>query len=367
MTYTSDVAIYPGLKIQEIIDHLWIKQKEFADRMDVSEKTLSLLLNWKISLTYETAEKLEYVTWVKQSFWNKLEAAFQEDKLRLSKLERLVNQENHAWKFTCYKELVKLSLVKDTRKRNEKTDSLCQFLRITSLDSFYSKSNLSEVMAFRKSNSNKLSKENLACWLMAWNMLIDRADQKENIQEYSPLKIKSIIWELKKLTLDLNNLPKQKITSLLNSCGIYFIVLNHFDKVPVNWVSKMYNGQPCIQMSTRQSRLDVFWFTLFHELGHIYNWDLTKENIILDLDSNIQNKKEMMADIFAQENLIDPKLYWKMIEKDNLWEIDFKNLAKKLWIWINIVMWRITHDLKTKQEDIYQLTSKYRPTLKSIM
>jgi hypothetical protein len=29
----------------------------------------------------------------------------------------------------------------------------------------------------------------------------------------------------------------------------------------------------------------------------------------LDLDSNIQNKKEMMADIFAQENLIDPKLY----------------------------------------------------------
>jgi HTH-type transcriptional regulator/antitoxin HigA len=215
-------------------------------------------------------------------------------------------------------------------------------------------------LAFRKSSSNKLSQENLACWVKAWEELVKLTDK-----EFDRESIPSIIAELKSLTKNQKNINEDAIRLLLNSVWINFLILNHFKEVPVNGISRMYKGKPLIQLSTRQRWLDIFWFTLFHELGHIYNWDLKKEGIIIDGDEKIENDLEKQADIFAQNNLISPDAYQlNIISKKIVGIKDLEYLSNVEWVWVNIIAGRVSHDLTGKQDNIWQLVSWLRPTIK---
>ena len=64
-------------------------------------------------------------------------------------------------------------------------------------------------------------------------------------------------------------------------------------------------------MNDRRLNADTFWFTLFHEIGHIINGDL---GITFD-GKNCH--AEDVADIFAENILIPPDAYQQFIEKNN--------------------------------------------------
>ncbi|MGL5978650.1 MAG: helix-turn-helix transcriptional regulator, partial [Erysipelotrichaceae bacterium] len=55
------IAIPPGETIKELLDSRGMSQKEFAIRMDMSEKHISHLLNGKVELTMDASLKLELV------------------------------------------------------------------------------------------------------------------------------------------------------------------------------------------------------------------------------------------------------------------------------------------------------------------
>ena len=80
------IAIPPGETIKEQLEDRDMSQKEFARRMDLSEKHVSRLLNGKVGLTHDTALKLESVLGIKAEFWNNLENRYRE-KLALVKSE----------------------------------------------------------------------------------------------------------------------------------------------------------------------------------------------------------------------------------------------------------------------------------------
>lgn len=83
----SYIATPPGVTIQEQLDDRGMTQKEFAKRVDISEEYISKLIDGEVHLTTEMAEKLELVLGVPASFWNKLEAIYQE---KLAKIRRLI-------------------------------------------------------------------------------------------------------------------------------------------------------------------------------------------------------------------------------------------------------------------------------------
>jgi len=363
MVFTPNVAIAPGRTIQNEIINLDMTQREFAERLWISEKHLSQLINWKVWLTFDLAQKLERITKIKASFWNKLEIKYQEDKSRLQMESSLIEQKALLTKFTCYSDLVKLWFIESTRKPLEKIKNLCNFLNIVSLDTITDKEQktyMAEKLAFRKSSVNELSQENLACRIKAWEKI---AIQQE-VWIYEKNWIEKIIPHLKKLTKNQKEIDFNNIKSLLNSVWIYFAKVDHFHKVPVNGISRIYKGKPFIQMSIRQKWLDVFWFTLFHELGHVYHWDLKKENIIVDVDNNNQSTIEKKANDFAQKNLISEDKYAKHItSKKNITNKDIDELAKIEWIWSNIIAGRVAHDYYNIQKNIWSVASKMRPTI----
>ncbi len=74
----SIIATPPGATIKEQLNDRGISQKEFAARMDMSEKHISRLINGDVLLTPETAVKLEQVLGVPAGFWNNLESIYRE-------------------------------------------------------------------------------------------------------------------------------------------------------------------------------------------------------------------------------------------------------------------------------------------------
>ncbi len=77
----SYIAVPPGATILELLEDRGIRQKEFAERMEMSEKDVMGLIGGDIVLTQQTAQKLEQVLSVPASFWEKLEANYREKRV----------------------------------------------------------------------------------------------------------------------------------------------------------------------------------------------------------------------------------------------------------------------------------------------
>ncbi len=74
----SYIATPPGATIREQLIERGMSQKEFAVRMDMSEKHISKLINGDVQLTPDVAVRLEMVLGVPVGFWSNLEAIYRE-------------------------------------------------------------------------------------------------------------------------------------------------------------------------------------------------------------------------------------------------------------------------------------------------
>ncbi len=78
----SYIATPPGATIREQLNDRGMSQKEFAARMDMSEKHISKLINGEVQLTPETAARLEMILGVPAKFWNNLGMIYREKMIK---------------------------------------------------------------------------------------------------------------------------------------------------------------------------------------------------------------------------------------------------------------------------------------------
>jgi HTH-type transcriptional regulator/antitoxin HigA len=92
-------------------------------------------------------------------------------------------------------------------------------------------------------------------------------------------------------------------------------------------------GLPVIGLTLRHDRLDNFWFTLFHELGHVLK-HLSPETpamVDCDIDEKKTGKEEIEADRFALDTLIPPDAWERQVRHLHYAE-DIRTVAGKLCI-----------------------------------
>lgn len=92
-------------------------------------------------------------------------------------------------------------------------------------------------------------------------------------------------------------------------------------------------------MTIRRAFADEFWFTLFHEIGHLLNGDIVNMQFIDYADS--KSDMEDKANVFASETLINQEAYNTFMERDNLTEEEIIKFAKEQGVRPFIVVGRI--------------------------
>lgn len=176
------------------------------------------------------------------------------------------------------------------------------FLNISRID-------LQEVSFCRQQIRSHHKLDNYA--LLAWqSKVINNADQIK-IEEFDISKLDSVFWaEFNRISL-LADGPSL-VVSFLNRYGINLIVERHLPKTYLDgWITWDKINNPIIALSLRYDRVDNFWFTLAHELGHLklHFDDQEFTSIVDDLDYNSKEIIEIEADKFAQDHLIKPEIW----------------------------------------------------------
>ena len=70
------IAFHPGQYIGELIEDYQLTQKEFAEKLEVSPKTISKLVDGEESISNDLAQKLEKLTNISMKTWLNLQASF---------------------------------------------------------------------------------------------------------------------------------------------------------------------------------------------------------------------------------------------------------------------------------------------------
>lgn len=105
-----------------------------------------------------------------------------------------------------------------------------------------------------------------------------------------------------------------RAVNLLRDHGIIFVTEPHLPTTMLDGAAMMTpDGIPVVAVTLRHDRIDNFWFTLLHELGHVYlhfGTGLSDGFIDDDLSQQIVSDAEREADDFARTRLISDDL-WK--------------------------------------------------------
>lgn len=144
----------------------------------------------------------------------------------------------------------------------------------------------------------------------------------------------------------------QLVKEFLNKKGIHFVVLPHLEKTYMDGAAFLTpQGRPVIALTLRHDRLDNFWFTLMHEMGHVFLH--LKDTGIAFFDDTINDGKaddhpgEQEANQFARNALI-PKDYWQVNlnpQKEGLSKVDIMAHAEQLEIDPAIIAGRIRWEI----------------------
>lgn len=159
---------------------------------------------------------------------------------------------------------------------------------------------------FRKSQTSDEMK--ICIWLSSVNNK-EKIIQTFNSPIYNGIN-KETLNKISKLSFNNENiliLPK-----LLLSYGIILIYEKSLKSLKLDGVVyKNKQGTPIIALSLRYKRLDTFWFTIMHELAHVYlHYDLLDEKLIDDLDDDATTLIEQEANMLAKDTLI-PRNIWR--------------------------------------------------------
>ncbi len=208
--------------------------------------------------------------------------------------------------------------------------------------------------SFRRTLSGEASSPTTQYALYAWlARVIQRArDKKENLGFFDESKLSAtFLRELAQLSWSVHG-PLLAI-EFLERQGVAVVIEPHLKGTQLDGAAlKDADGTPIIALTLRYDRLDNFWFTLLHEVAHLWKHIGHDEAFLDDLNTESEDRREAEANRLAREAFI-PRMIWKRSEAHLSPSMEsIENLARELKIHPSIIVGRIR-----KESDNYALFS----------
>jgi HTH-type transcriptional regulator / antitoxin HigA len=328
--FQPDYAVCPGETLKEIMESLNMSQKELAVRTGLTVQSLNRIFKGEQPISYESANRLELATGVPARYWNNLEAQYRE---HLSKIEeRKIMESDLQWIRTIpTKELMERGLIK-------KSDNSLALLRETL--GFYGVNSVSAwreiwiipAVAARRSLCFESQPGSASAWIRQGELQA----HKINCQAFDKSLFMQALQTIRSLTCEEPEKFEPEMKRLCADAGVAIALVPEMKKVPWNGATKWLSPRKAmILLCLRGKGEDKFWFSFFHEAGHVLH-DSRKDLLIND--GTINDPREKRADQFASEFLI-PSGYNDDVRNTNSHD-EIVSLARKLKIAPGIVAGR---------------------------
>lgn len=324
----SYIAIPPGATVKEQLVDRGMNQKEFAVRMGLSEKHVSKLINGEVHLTMDVARRLELVLGLPAQFWCNLEAVYREKIAKAHRENAMDSDMEFAKKFP-YKEMAQNGWVADVSKGRERVEGLRKFFEVVELD--YLQDNLIPTgIACRRLMETEKSYYALVAWAQ-------KAKLEGRKMHTKPVNIKTLakrMPEIRNLTVMMPDKFCPKLQEILADCGVAIVFLPCLGGSFLHGAT-FYNGDKIILgMTVRGKDADKFWFSLFHELGHIILGHISNKK-------GTTSEEEAQADAYSEDMLIPKEHFSKFVDSYAINENAIVEFARQEGIDAGIVLGRL--------------------------
>lgn len=323
----SYIAIPPGATIKEQLLDRGMNQKEFATRMEMSEKHISRLINGEVQLTPDVAMRLEMVLGIPAHFWNNLESIYRE-KITKADAENEMDSDIELSKKLPYKEMKNNGWIPEAKKPEEKVVFLRRFFEVVRLG-LLDDSLIPKIACRRLAITEKTDFA-----LIAW---AQEAKLEARSIVTAPIDLKTLtdsIPIIRSMTIMNPQDFCTKLVSLLKNCGVALVFLPHINGSFLHGATFYDKNKIVIGLTLRGKDADKFWFSLFHEIGHILLGHIGHNNGTTDED-------EKAADTFARDTLLPANDFTSFTAHGNFTKETMTLFANKEGIDVGIVVGRL--------------------------
>ncbi len=287
----------PGDTLAETIEALGMSQAELALRMGRPLKTINEIIKAKTAITPETAIQLERVIKVPASFWLNRESNYRKELAQISEAEKLMNEADWLLNFPLLF-MKKLQWIDYENTILSKMEAILSFLSISGTEGFEPVYQPKfQYTDFRTDSRGLINKFAIASWLRKGELQALELD----IAPYSASTFKENLKKIKSLSVIQPDDFFTQLTMLCNEAGVKVVHTPCLPGATLHGSTHWEKDTPVIQLSNRYKRNDIFWFTFFHEAGHILKHG-KKATFIEGLQHNQESmEKEIEADEVAIE------------------------------------------------------------------
>jgi HTH-type transcriptional regulator/antitoxin HigA len=339
--YENILAFHPGYYISDLIKDLDMTQDEFAKRINITPKNLSDLVNGKASISDRIANNLSLMLGTSIEMWLDMQKKYDQKVLEIERL-KAQKQEEEYLSMIDYSYFEKLGVVQSTKDVGERISELFKYLNISSFKvftkPFFERQFDAEVAKFRKkqcADVRILLNSNI------WIQTVINIGRKTETKPYSEKSLRDYLPQIRAMTLqDIADIIPN-LCRILSECGVAFVLVPGLKNSGVYGATKWINKDKVVLgMTNRGQYADIFWFSLFHELGHVLQKRIKKTIVDFETSDNI-NDDEKEADQFARDRLIPPKEYQSFINKRFFSKKEICSFANSIEIHPGIVVGRL--------------------------
>lgn len=338
-TYNPESVTHPGDILLESLEEKELGSKELAIRTGKPEKTISAILNGNSSITPDMAVLFEKVLKIPARFWLEAQRNYDEYNARKDYEERVLEAINWA-KEAPYAMMAKLGWLPKTRTPREKVINLFDFFEVASVkgwNDYYL--NQKSKIAFRISLSNQENAISIAAWLRKGEI-----QAKEiNVGEFSAKIFKKKLADAKKIMCEQPKNFFHQLQSICFEAGVKVVYTPSLPRTSIHGSTRWINDCPLIQLTGRWKRNDIFWFTFFHEAGHILLHGkkyISLENI--EYTGEIE-EYEKEADSFASQWLLSDAQEQEILNNNQLSDDIICDFANKFSTHPAVIIGRLHH------------------------
>lgn len=348
--FNDKFAFHPGYYVKELIDELGITQEDFAKRLNTSPKTISLLVRGEQNLTSDLAKKLSSMFGTSINYWLNLQSSYDALIAEFEQQQEL-EREREIFKHIDYLYFRDNFGLPDLKRQvDEQVKYVRKKLGVSTLCVLAQKD-----MAVNFRGSSRFCKEEN---IIKANIMVQIAINetlKESLPAFNKKKFSDAIEYALTLTGNHNEFYPL-IRKAFGEAGVNLVVLPNMPGSNINGATRKVNNNIVLMVNDRKTYSDTFWFTLFHEIGHIMNGDYCAS---FDKETGEQEDK---ANKYAAEKLIPQSMYSEFLKKGDFSINSIKSFADEIKRDIGIILGRLQNDsyISYTNSEAHRLRHRYK-------
>lgn len=326
----------PGETIADILRDRALSVASLAGLLDKPEDKVEALLQGQLAIDSSLAGKLAAALGASAGFWKARESQYRSELRRLAKK---VESPGEWMAGLPVADMARYGWIPKLTRPADKVAACLRFFGVGSVEEWRQRYDAPlSAAAFRTSPSFSAELGAVASWLRRGEVLAESV----NCAAWNPAGLRASIPSLRSLTRRRD--PETFLPELQGICashGVAVVVARAPAGCRASGATRFLNSERAlVLLSCRHLSDDHFWFTFFHEVGHLLLHG--SQGTFVDLDGDPSSAIEAEANAFASSTLI-PAEFLEQMKRVPLLARSLIRLAMQIGVSPGIVVGQLQH------------------------